>query len=125
MWVEACEMLDRAERLHRQLFQLHRLSQRRPNWEPPVDVFETERELKVVVLLPGVTAELVAVTIEGSQLIIAGERRLPISGPATIHRLEIPYGRFEKRMQLTSRRYEITGSELANGCLILNLRKLS
>jgi HSP20 family molecular chaperone IbpA len=124
MWVEACEMLDRADRLHRQLFQIHRLSQRRPNWEPPADVFETDQEVKVVVLLPGVTADLVAVTIEGEQLIIAGERRLPISGPATIHRLEIPYGRFEKRMRLPSTRYEITGSELASGCLILSLSKL-
>lgn len=125
MWVEACEMLNRADRLQRQLFQLQRLSQRRPNWEPPADVFETDRELKVVVLLPGVSADLVTVSIDGRQLIIAGERRLPLSGPATIHRLEIPYGWFEKRIQLPSARYEVMGSELAGGCLILNLAKRS
>lgn len=125
MWVEACEMLNRADRLQRQLFQLQRLSQRRPNWEPPADVFETDRELKVVVLLPGVSADLVTVSIDGRQLIIAGERRLPLSGPATIHRLEIPYGWFEKRIQLPSARYEVMGSELADGCLILNLAKRS
>jgi HSP20 family protein len=125
MWVEACEMLNRADRLHRQLFQVQQLSQRRPNWEPPADVFETDTELKVVVLLPGVSADQVAVTFEGRHLVIAGERRLPISGPATIHRLEIPYGWFEKRIQLPSARYEVKASELASGCLVVNLTKLS
>jgi len=36
MWSEACEMLLRAERLHRQLFALARSFARLPAWEPPV-----------------------------------------------------------------------------------------
>ena len=45
MRAEACEMLDRANRLQRQFF--------RPRsdaaWEPPVDVYETARDLWIVV----------------------------------------------------------------------------
>src|SRR5882757_3483664 len=52
MWAEACELLDRAERLNRQFFQP--LSTRKAVWEPPVDLFETDRALWVVVALPGV-----------------------------------------------------------------------
>ncbi|HWP00181.1 MAG TPA: Hsp20/alpha crystallin family protein [Methylococcus sp.] len=125
MWVEACEMLERTERLQRQLFQLHWLSRRRPNWEPPADVFETEHDLKVIVLLPGVAPDRVAVTVEGGLLIVAGERRLPILGPVTIHRLEIPYGWFEKRIRLPAMGYELIDSEFANGCLVINLGKPS
>jgi HSP20 family molecular chaperone IbpA len=125
MWAEACEMLERAERLQRHLFQLHWLSRRRPNWEPPVDVFETEHDLKVIVLLPGVAPDRVVVTVEGGQLIVVGERRLPILGPVTIHRLEIPYGWFEKRIRLPAMGYELIASEFANGCLVINLGKPS
>lgn len=123
MWVEACEMLDRAERLQRQFFQLHRLSQQRPRWEPPVDIFETAQKLKVVVLLPGVPRDLMTVSMEDEQLIITGERPLPFNGPAIIHRLEIPYGRFEKRIQLPSADFELLDAELVDGCLALNLEK--
>ena len=42
MWGEALDMLARAERLHRQLFQPASTSARRPSWEPPVDVLETD-----------------------------------------------------------------------------------
>lgn len=123
MWADACEMLDRAERLQRQLFRLQRLSRRSPNWEPPADVFETEGELKVVVLLPGVAPEGVVATLEGGQLLVMGERRLPITGPATIHRLEIPYGWFEKRIRLPSEGYRMVASEFSQGCLAIDLRK--
>lgn len=121
MWIEACEMLDRAERLNRQFFRLQRLSRRSPSWEPLVDIFETDRELQVIVLLPGVTADRLTVTIEDDLLVVSGERPLPITGPATIQRLEIPYGWFEKRIALPSTRYQVLSSNLAHGCLILKL----
>ena len=56
MWSEAVDMLARAERLHRQLFQPAAAPARRPSWEPPVDVLETEREVVVIAALPGVDA---------------------------------------------------------------------
>ena len=47
MWSEALEMLARAQRLHKHVFRPNRLEQRRPSWEPPVDVLETPTEVIV------------------------------------------------------------------------------
>ena len=54
MWSEAIEMLDRAERLHREMFRPVRAASRVATWEPPVDVMETESAVIVLVALPGV-----------------------------------------------------------------------
>ncbi len=125
MWAEACDFLDRAERLHRQFFQLESFEGRRPAWQPPVDLFETERELQILVALPGVEADQLQVVIDGGSLVVVGERLVPPRARgAAIHRIEIPYGRFERRIQLPHGRYELDRNELANGCLLLTLRKL-
>src|SRR5438128_246285 len=54
MWAEACAMIERAEQLHRQFFRPGLARAPAANWEPPVDVFESERELTIVAALPGV-----------------------------------------------------------------------
>jgi hypothetical protein len=77
MWAEACQMLERAERLQRRFFQL-------------------------------------------------GDRHA--GGPAEaragfIHRLEIPHGRFERRITLAPGSYEVGRRDLVNGCLTLSLRR--
>lgn len=126
MWAEACEMLERAERLHRQFFQPSRSPTRRPGWEPPIDLFETERELWVWVALPGVEPDTVEIFIEPGALIVTGQRPIPIeSRPAVIHRLEIPHGRFQRRIELPRGRLELGDRVLANGCLQLRLHKLA
>jgi HSP20 family protein len=126
MWAEACDFLERAERLQRQFFQLEALDERGPAWQPPVDLFETDRELQILVALPGVEPDHVKVVIDGGTVIVVGERKLPVRARgAAVHRIEIPYGRFERRIQLPAgRRYELDRRELAYGCLLLNLRKL-
>jgi HSP20 family molecular chaperone IbpA len=121
MWAEACALLKQAEHLHRQFFEPSRESAR---WEPPVDVFETEREVWIIAALPGVAPEAVRVEIEGQTLVIAGTRPLPSKGHgANIVRLEIPYGRFERRIALTSRLH-LAERELRNGCVLLTFTKL-
>ena len=123
MWAEACAMLKQAEALHRQFFEPSP-GARAARWEPPVDVFETERQLWIIAALPGVAPEAVRVDIEGPTLIIAGLRPLPTKGRnANIVRLEIPYGRFERRIAL-SPRLRLSERELANGCLVLTFAKL-
>jgi HSP20 family molecular chaperone IbpA len=120
MWVQACEMLQRAERLHRQFFHLG--EQR--SWEPPIDVFETDRELRILVALPGVEPAKLEVAIEDGILIVAGERVLPAEArTGTIHRLEIPHGRFARRIALPAGRYQVGRRQLINGCLVLSLEK--
>jgi HSP20 family molecular chaperone IbpA len=124
MWAEACAMLKQAEQLHRQFFEPSREGTQAARWEPPVDVFETEGELLIIAALPGVAPETVRVEIEGESLMIAGTRPLPCQGRrANILRLEIPYGRFERHIMLTSR-LRLAERELRNGCLILTFAKL-
>lgn len=123
MWAEACAMLDRADRLHRQFFRPSDLKSRPPAWEPPVDIYETPQEFKIMIALPGVTAEQLQIRLEGTHLLVSGKRHLPVSDEAEIKRLEIPYGRFERRLELPMNDYEMVERELVNGCLILTLRK--
>lgn len=125
MWAEACALLDRAEQLHRQFFEPSRESGRHARWEPPIDVFETERQLRIIVALPGVAPEAVKVQTEGGILTIAGSRPLPSCGENTkIVRLEIPYGIFERRIALQLNRLRLDHRELVNGCLVLTFVKL-
>ncbi|MBL6987737.1 MAG: Hsp20/alpha crystallin family protein [Methylobacter sp.] len=124
MWAEACEILDRADRMHRQLFRPVVMNVKRPTWEPPVDVYETRYEFKIMIALPGVAPEHLSVILEGDYLIIEGQRHLPDSAQAHIHRLEIPYGRFERRIELPAGRFELGSREFLNGCLLISLRKI-
>lgn len=125
MWSEAVDMLARADRLHRQLFQPAAAPARRPSWEPPVDLLETERELVVIAALPGVSEPALSLAIDGACLVIAGERTLPAElRTAVIHRLELPQGYFERRVALPAGRYDQIRHRAENGCLVVTLRKL-
>ena len=124
MWAEACELLDQAERLQRQFFR-PAAGAVRPAWEPPVDIFETEDDLWICVALPGVEPDDVRIVVQDRTLVVTGERPLPPECRAgMIHRVEIPHGRFERRIALQAGRFELRRRELSNGCLTLTLRKL-
>src|SRR6201998_1062670 len=106
MWSEACEMLARAERMHRELFRPSTQQAQLPAWEPPVDILETEFEVLVLVALPGVDPDDAQALIEDGDLVIAGTRLVPEQlRTATIHRLELPQGRFYPRPRLPARPY--------------------
>jgi HSP20 family molecular chaperone IbpA len=93
---------------------------------PPTDVLETQEAVLILVALPGVDAEKVELAIQGGVLTIAGERLLPQElRTATIHRLELPQGRFERRIPLPPGRYETPLSAVANGLLVIRLPKVS
>ena len=124
MWGEAIRRLDRADRIQRQFFRPAGGRARR-QWEPPVDVFETRDAIYVTVALPGVPADaLTELEVRDDTLIVAGERRVPApDARAALHRLEIPHGRFQRRVTLAHPRLAIAGHELRDGCLYLTLRK--
>lgn len=124
MWTDALALLERADRMHRQYFQLSTAQNRGPVWEPPVDIFETEHELLMVVALPGVTADSVRIVIDGGELFVIADRPLPALPRAIVRRLEVPYGRFERHIDLPPGLFEVVRRDLVNGCLLLNLRKL-
>ena len=124
MWSEACDMLARAERMHREVFRPAGLQARQPAWEPPVDILETENEVLVLVALPGVDVENAQAVIEDGDLVIAGNRVLPAElRTATIHRLELPQGRFYRRLRLPVGRYSGVRRSAASGYLVVTLQK--
>jgi HSP20 family molecular chaperone IbpA len=125
MWAEACQMLEQAERLHRQFFRLGAPRGARTAWEPPVNVFEDDESYLIVVALPGVAPECVEVLLDSSSIIVRASCDVPFNArKRDIRHLEIPYGYFERRVQLPAMQFEVVQRELVNGCLILNLRKI-
>jgi HSP20 family molecular chaperone IbpA len=125
MWAQACDLIDQAERLHRQFFRPAAPGRAQVVWEPPVDVFEDESEIVVVVAMPGVAADRIQVSGEPGAITVRGTRPLPYVGPGhAIRQLEIPYGAFERRIPLPARGLELEAPEVAQGCLILRLRKV-
>ena len=117
-------MLGQAERLHRQFFRPAAVQQAQVVWEPPVDLFESEREIVLVVAMPGVNAERIQVVGEPGAIVVRGTRPAPLVPGLSVQRLEIPYGIFERRILLPSRGLELGPPEVEQGCLILRLRKV-
>ncbi|MGI8841636.1 MAG: Hsp20/alpha crystallin family protein [Caulobacteraceae bacterium] len=126
MWGDALDVLARAERLHRQLFQPSPGPARQASWEPPVDILETDSQVLIIAALPGVNEGAIQLVIEGPVLVIAGERTVPAElRTAVIHRLELPQGRFERRVPLPAGRYDHIHRQSVNGCLVVTLRKVA
>ena len=124
MWSEALQMLAQAERLHQQAFRPQTAGRLRPSWEPPVDVLETEREVLILAALPGVDVQRVEAVIENGTLVLSGERTVPAElRTAKIHRMELPQGRFERRIALPPGVYGEVRRFEANGCLVVTLAK--
>jgi HSP20 family protein len=125
MWPEACAMVARTERLHRQFFHVVLSPGWQSVWQPPADMVETSASFCIVVAMPGVDPETIGVKIENDRLAVSGTRSFPdsFSGGA-IHRLELPYGRFERILALPPGAYGDVKSEFTNGCLHVTLTKI-
>ena len=124
MWGEACQLLEQAERLHQQFFRLGEPGGAHLTWEPPVDIFEDEDEILIVVALPGVPEERIEVSVDSGTLVIRAGRQIPLAGSrCTVHRLEIPHGFFERRIELPHLPLRLRAREVVNGCLVLNFHK--
>jgi HSP20 family protein len=124
MLSDAFETLARAERMHQQFLKLRPWAGAdEPSWEPPIDVLETDREVLILIALPGVDPDEVEALIDGDVLVVSGRRVLPAElRNARIHRLELPQGRFERRIVLPLGRYTITRFA-SYGCVGLRLAK--
>jgi HSP20 family protein len=122
MWSRACALLEEAERRHRRFFDLLSVPERSLVWEPPVDIFVLEGELHIVVAMPGVPPASAAVELTPSGLMVRAQSRPPIQRAlARIVRMEIPYGRMERRIELPSGRYKLLSHEFVDGCLHIYL----
>jgi HSP20 family protein len=120
MWSEALRLLDRADRLHRQFF----LAQEPGSWEPPLDIVESGGELRLQLALPGVLPEAVSVASDRLGITVAAIRGFPHrSREAAIHRLEVPYGRFERRIEFPVHLYRFESKTQLDGILTLTFRR--
>jgi HSP20 family protein len=124
MWAEACAMLEEAERKHRQFFDLLSAPSARPVWEPPADIFADDSHVRVIVALPGARVDEVTVHMTPTGLQVD----TIVAPPATsavmnVVRLEIPYGRMRRRVELPPGRYVLTERRLEHGCLHLHLTR--
>jgi HSP20 family protein len=124
IWAEALQLLRGAEQRRRQVFAVVN-SQSVPCWEPLVDAYQQDDELQLIVALPGVSAAQIEVVLEENGLLVRGQRPMPGAlHRAVIHRLEIPYGRFERRIALPPGNFQLFQQFVENGCLALVLRRL-
>ena len=121
MWLQAIELAERAERLQRGFLRYLGPRGDAVSWEPPVDIQESAEGLKLLFALPGVAPEDIEIRLEGAALTVSAVRRPSCpAGAALIRRLEIPHGRFVRRIPLTGPT-RIADSEYRNGCLELRL----
>ena len=89
-----------------------------------MDVLETQRAVLMLVALPGVNPNSVEISIDDDHLTISGCREFPPEmRTAAIHRLELPQGRFERRVKLPPGRYSGISRSASDGCLIIALEK--
>lgn len=134
VWRRANELLQRAERIHRNVLQIAATSQYRaphgtaPSWQPSVSVVETDENLWVILALAGVAVDRFDVRLEGCDLVIAGERRLPqCFNEGELKLWEIPFGRFDRRLRLVGWEDPLSVGEISfqDGLLIIQIRKQS
>lgn len=122
IWANACALLDEAERRHRHFFELLAVPSATPVWEPPANIFSRESDLYVEVALPGARAADVTVQVTASGLLIETTVPPPAFGAGmNVVRLEIPYGRMRRRIDLPSGHYALREHRVENGYLFLHL----
>jgi HSP20 family molecular chaperone IbpA len=110
--------------MHRELFRPAGTRARQPAWEPPVDILETEFDVLAFVALPGVDPDSVEAVIDNGELVIGGARTYPPAlRTAVIHRLELPQGRFYRRLRLPAGHYSGVRRAVVDGCLVITLQK--
>ena len=118
-------MIERAEQLHRQFFRAGLRAAQAAIWEPPVDIFETDRELWIIAALPGVEPDDLDVSVEavsccGSPA-SAGCRPRRARPPSIAWRF--PMAASNAASACRRRGWRSSRSELVNGCLVLSLTK--
>jgi HSP20 family protein len=122
MWAEACALLDEAERRHRRFYELLAVPSPVPVWEPPANIFARGTELHVMVALPGARSEDVVVQVTPSGLLIEATVPPPaFEAGVEVVRLEIPYGRMRRRIELPPGTYTVLENRLDRGYLFLRL----
>jgi HSP20 family protein len=68
---------------------------------PPLDVYETDASIEIVVDVPGIVPTAVRVVVKGETLLVAGEKAPRRGrGESTFHLVERGFGRFVRAVRL-------------------------
>jgi HSP20 family molecular chaperone IbpA len=94
----------------------------RTDWRPELDVFERRDGLLLCFSLPGVDEDDVEVLSLDDVLIVRGTRKLDPPTDARARRIELPRGRFERRVRLTAPiASEDVQTQLTRGLLLVHV----
>jgi HSP20 family molecular chaperone IbpA len=122
MWDEASARLAAAERRHRRSSRSEGSPGGEPAWEPPANVVTNGSELHVTMTLPGMRADAITVEVTERALWIEARVAPPsMAADFSVLRLEIPYGRMRRRIELPPGRFLVVERRLNDGCLFLRL----
>ena len=93
--------------------------------EPPIEVAESEQDIAVKVLVPGVEKDQIQITVDEDVLTVRGEvRKEREEKKKNYYRQEIRYGAFQRAVRLPA---EVEGgkatADLKNGTLTITLPK--
>jgi HSP20 family protein len=94
---------NRIQRLMGELFKDMRPLGYQPDrsFHPPMDIYETDEDLVVVMEVAGMKGEDIRVVFEKDLLSISGTRSEIPDGPKIrLHQMEIDYGRFERSLRI-------------------------
>jgi HSP20 family protein len=94
------------------------------DWNPAVDIRETDEDYQIDLDLPEVKASDVKVTFKDGVLAVTGERRFEKETKGKVHRVERRYGRFSRSFRLPENADESNISASAkDGVLHLTVAK--
>ena len=87
----------------RELWEVTRFSGVRRGFQPQCDCYRTDDPpaLHLLLELPGVDPAAVQIVASGKALIVSGVRERPYPAGARYHQVEIEYGPFERRIELS------------------------
>jgi HSP20 family protein len=115
------------ERLFREALELAGEPKTGGRWQPALDILETSTSILLYFEVPGLTAEDLAVEVEGSQVRVSGRKtpRSPAGEGARFLCAERERGTFERRVQLFWPVNSHRGrARLAGGLLTLEFPKI-
>jgi HSP20 family protein len=95
-------------------------------YEPPIDLFETEEKIFIIMEIAGVKKDDLSIAIGPTMVLIQGIKQRPevMHQGVSFHNLEIPYGKFKKRIYLPYRvRVKSVEVSLKDGILTMIFNK--
>ena len=96
-----------------------------PDWQPQVDLYESDTEFVVLAEVPGVASEDFTLTIHDRNLVLEGQRRVPRHEDEVRHlQVERSYGFFRRNILLPGEvQVDPISAKLTNGVLEIVISK--